>query len=76
MKKRSFSGFFWVFIVLAALFLFFFVKTRIVEEFKTSCTPGMRDQCKYTGTCSGGGYPSCQANKKGQYYCKCPSTIT
>lgn len=71
MKKKSFSGFFWILVVLAAIFLFFFMR-RNVEGFFTNCRGNPLDvsKCnpcykpdgtKVTSLCSP------------PPYCKCPN---
>lgn len=59
MNRKSFSGFFWIFVVLVAILLFF-VMGRTVEGFKS---------CRKSSDC-GGAPCTASSGAKGTYYCK------
>jgi len=60
MRKKSFSGFFWIFLLLVAVFLFL-VMGRNVEGFGKSCKKG--SDC-------GGARCTSSTGAKGFWYCK------
>ena len=52
MKRKSFSVFFWIFVVLAVIFLFFFMR-RNVEGFKICTGPNDYNSCRKEPYCPG-----------------------
>ena len=70
MKKKSFSRFFWIFVVLAVIFLFFFMR-RNVEGFFTNCRSSPLD-VRFCKTC----YKTYDTTEKAtctNSYCGCPA---